>query len=207
MNNQLIIKRNIIQTRLILVFAVGFSIAIFTSCGAPKNPKAADIDDINHTQKIQYDSLLKTVFKFAEPYFNIHSIDSFIALKGKPQFLYMEQWGLSQDSLLAIGYPLLTFNFLKIANSNKGDLESIYLLDNNTTVAGNLTIGKTTSMDIIETLGHPDSGKNDIDNSVGKYGISDTVNFSYSINIDEYAIGFAFTNDTLRKIIWLKNMN
>lgn len=207
MNNQLIIKRNIIQTRLILVFAVGFSLAIFTSCGAPKNPKKADIADINHTQKIQQDSFLKTVFKFAEPYFNIHSIDSFIALKGKPQFLYKEQWGLSQDSLLTIGYPLLTFNFLKIANSNKGDLESIYLHDKNTIVAGNLTIGKTTSEEIIQTLGYPDSGENEIEKAVTKSGIGDTVNFSYSINIDEYAIGFAFTNDTLGKIIWLKNMN
>ncbi len=81
------------------------------------------------------------------------------------------------------------------------------MFDKNTTVATNLTIGKTTSEDIIQTLGYPDSGKNDIEKSVTKSGISDTVNFSYSINIDEYAIGFAFTNDTLRKIIWIKNMN
>ncbi len=93
MNNQLISKRNIIQTRLILVFAIGFSLAIFISCGVLKNPNAKDITNNGNNQTTQQDSNLKTVFKFAEPYFNIHSIDSFLALKGKPQFLQKEQRG------------------------------------------------------------------------------------------------------------------
>ncbi len=106
---------------------------------------------------------------------------------------------------------------MKIANSNRGDLESIYLLDNNITLAGNMTIGKTTRQDILQSLGLPDSDHNDVGRSMTKSGdtivygtqsgAGDTVTFSYSINIDEYAIGFAMTKDTLRKITWVKNMN
>lgn len=217
MNDQLTSKRSILQTGIILVFAVGLSLTIFISCGNSQKPKTANITDSKKTQTLNHDSLVKTILKFAEPYFNIHSIDSIIALKGNPQYLYKEQWGVSQDSLLTIGYPLLTFNFLKIANSNRGDLESIYMLDNNITLAGNMTIGKTTRQDILQSLGLPDSDHNDVGRSMTKSGdttvygtqsgVGDTVSFSYSINIDEYAIGFEMTKDTLRKITWVKNMN
>lgn len=217
MNNQLTIKRKIIQIGLILVFTVGLSLTIFISYGNSYQPKTSDVIDSNKTQSFNHDSIVKTIFKFAEPYFNIHSIDSIIVLKGKPQYLFKEQWGISQDSLLTFGYPSLTFNFLKIANSNRGDLESIYLLDKYITLPGNITIGKTTRQDILQRLGLPDSDHNDVGRSMTKSedttvywtksGVGDTVNFSYSINIDEYAIGFAMTKDTLCKVWWVKNMN
>lgn len=210
-------KRNIIQAGLILVLAVGLSLTNFISCGNSQQPKTVNMADSTTTQTFNHDSLLKATFKFAEPYFNIHYIDSIIALKGKPQYIFKEQWGVSQDSLLTIGYPLITFNFLKIANSNRGDLKSIYLLDNNITLPGNMTIGKTTRKDILQRLGLPDSDHNDVGRSTTKSGdttvygtqsgVGDTINFSYSLNIDEYAIGFAITKDTLRKVWWVKNMN
>jgi hypothetical protein len=217
MKGQLTSKRNIIQAGLILVLAVVLSLTIIISCGNSQQPKTANMTDSNRTQTLNNDSLVKTIFKFAEPYFNIHSIDSIIGLKGKPQYIYKEQWGVSQDSLLTIAYPLITFNFLKIANSNRGDLESVYLLDNNITLPCNLKIGKTTRQDILQRLGLPDSDHNDVGRSITKSrdttvygtqsGVGDTVNFLYSINIDEYAIGFAMTKDTLRKVWWVKNMN
>lgn len=217
MNDQLRSKRSIIPTRLTIIFAVGLYLTIFISCGDTKQPKTANINDSKNTQSLNHDSLIKTIFKFAEPYFNIHSIDSIIVLKGKPQYLHKEQWGVSQDSLLTIGYPLQTFIFLKIANSNRGDLESIYLFDSKVTLPGNMTIGKTTRQDILQSLGLPDSDYNVVGRSMTKpedatvygtqSGAGDTVNFSYSINIDEYAIGFAMTKDTLRKVWWVKNMN
>jgi hypothetical protein len=217
MNNQLTINRNIIHTGLFLVFGVGLSLTIFTSCGNSQQPKIANITDSNKTQTINHDSLVKTIFKFAEPYFNIHSIDSIIGIKGKPKYFQTEQWGVSQDSLLTIGYPLITFNFLKIANSNKANLESIYLYDSKVILPSNMTIGKTTRQDILQSLGHPDSDYNDVrisrtksndTNIYSKKSIpGNTINFSYSINIDEYAIGFTMTKDTLRKIWWVKNMN
>lgn len=219
MDDQLTSKRNIIPTGLILVFVVGLFLTISMSCGNTKQPKTTIITDSNKTPTLNHDSLVKAIFKFAEPYFNIHSIDSIIALKGKPQYTYKSEWGeggIHLDSLLTVGYPLLKFNFLESPDSYL-DLESIYLFDNNITLAGNMTIGKTTRQDILQSLGLPDSDHNDVGRSMTKSGdttvygtqsgAGDTVTFSYDINIDEYAIGFAMTKDTLRKITWVKNMN
>ena len=83
MNIQLTINRNIIHSGLFLVFGVGLSLTIFTSCGNSQQPKIANITDSNKTQTINHDSLVKTIFKFAEPYFNIHSIE----------FELEENWG------------------------------------------------------------------------------------------------------------------
>jgi hypothetical protein len=88
----------------------------------PKNTNAS-----NENIAINHDSLLKVIFRFAEPYFKIHSVDSLVALNGKPQYKYKTQWGENQDSLLIVEYPLLIFKFLEIPNSNL-DLESICCL-------------------------------------------------------------------------------
>jgi len=92
MKGQLTSKRNIIQAGLILVLTVGLSLTIFISCGNSQQPKTVNMTDSNTTQTFNHDSLVKATFKFAEPYFNIHSIDGIIALKGKPQYIHKEQW-------------------------------------------------------------------------------------------------------------------
>jgi hypothetical protein len=219
MSNQFASKRSIIQTGLILVFAVGLSLAILNSCGEIKQPKTPDIADNNKTQILNHDSLVKVIFKFAEPYFHIHTVDSIIALTGKPQRISKIEWGengMHQDSLVTVKYPLVEFNFLQSPNSYSG-LQSFHLLDNKITLAGNMTIGKTTRQETLQSLGLPDSDYNDVGRSLTKdgdttvygaqSGVGDIVTFSYHINIDEYAIDFAMTKDTLRRISWVKNMN
>lgn len=212
-------KRSFITTGIINAFVVLYFLTMFISCGNTQPPKTDNIIDSKNTGILNHDSLIKVIFKFVEPYFNIHSIDSIYSLKGKPQYIYKTEWGengIHQDSLLTVKYPFLIFNFLQSPDSHL-DLESIYLLDNNITIAGRIKIGKTTRQDILQSLGFPDTDHNDVGRSMTKSGdttvygtqsgVGDTVTFSYSINIDEYAIGFAMTKDTLRKITWVKNMN
>lgn len=219
MDNQFTSKRSIIQTGLILVFAVGLSLTIFCSCGDIKQPKTVVITDSDKTRVLNHDSLIKVVFKFAEPFFNIHSIDNIIDLKGNPQHISKTEWGeneMHQDSLVTIKYPSVVFNFLQSPNAYSG-LQSFHLLDNKVTLAGNMKIGKTTRQEILQNLGLPNSDYNDVGRSLtkdgdttvygNKSGIDDTVIFSYYINIDEYALSFAMKKDTLRRITWEKNMN
>lgn len=220
MNNQFASKRSIIQTTLILVLAIGLSLTTLCSCGDIKQTKVSDIADNKKTRILNRDSLIKVVFEFAKPFFNIHSIDNIIALKGKPQYISKTEWGeneMHKDSLVTVKYPLVVFNFLQSPYSYSG-LQSLHLLDKNVILAGNTKIGKTTRREIIQNFGLPDSDSNDIGRSLTKdgdttvygrnrLGVGDTVTFSYHINIDEYAVDFAMTKDTLRRITWDKNMN
>ena len=219
MNTQLTSNRSVIPTGLILVFAIGLSLTFLISCGDSQQPKTADTADRSKSQIINHDSLVKAVFRFAEPYFAIHTVDSIIALKGKPQYTYKKVWGeegIHADSLLTVGYPLLEFNFLKRPDSHL-NLQSILLLDSSISLAGNMKIGKTTRQDVLRNLGLPDEDGNDGGRTMTKSGdttaygtqaeLGDTVTFSYHINLDEYAINFAMTRDTLRKMTWVKNMN
>jgi hypothetical protein len=156
------------------------------------------------------------IFDYNGRYFNIHSVDSLIALKGKPSYLQKGPWGENQESILTVKYPSLAFHFLEI-NDSMLDLESIHLLDKNILLGRNLSIGKSTREDIIQILGLPDWDHNDPGRSMTKSGdttvygtesgAGDTVTFVYNINIDEYAISFSMTKDTLRKVSWTKNMN
>lgn len=125
-------------------------------------------------------------------------------------------WGDNQESILTVKYPSLVFNFLENTDSTY-DLESIKLFDKSITLGGKLSIGKSTRQDIIKTLGLPDMDHNDPGRSMTKSGdttvygtksgAGDTVTFVYNINIDEYAVCFSMTKDTLRKVSWTKNMN
>lgn len=219
MNDQLTSKQSIIPIGLVLFFAAGLSLTVLNSCGNSQQPEAANITDSNKLQTFNHDSLVKVIFKFAEPYFHIHTVDSITALAGKPQYISSIEWGeneMHQDSLVTVKYLLVEFNFLQSPNSYSG-LQSFHLLDNKITLAGNMTIGKTTRQEILQSLGLPDSDYNDVGRSLAKdgdttvygaqSGVGDTVTFSYHINIDEYAIDFAMTKDTLRRISWVKNMN
>jgi len=190
-------------------------LAIIIAISCKEAHKTADINDVSKTKIVNKDSLINAINQYAETYFKSNSIDSIVALNGKPKYISKIQWGdINQDSLLTVGYDLLKFNFLLAANS-KPKLESVYLLDSKITLAGNLSIGKTTRQDILQSLGLPDSDHNDPGRSMTKSGDTtvygtqsgarDTVTFTYYINIDEYAIGLAMTKDTLRKISWSKN--
>lgn len=218
MNNQLTGKRSISQTGIMLVFSAGLSSTIL-SCGDIKQPKTADVTELSKLQIANHDSLIKAVLKFAEPYFNTQSVDNIISLKGQPQRISKIEWGenkMHKDSLVTVVYPLLTFNFLQSPNAYSG-LQSVFLLDKRITLAGNTTIGRTTRPDLVRLFGFPDSDYNDGNRTMTKSGdttaygtrsgIGDTVIFSYHVNVDEYAINFEMTKDTLRRITWVKNMN
>lgn len=184
------------------------------SCGQQNPSKSTNSN--NDSIATNSDSLVKVIFNYNEQYFNFHSLDTLIALKGNPIYIQKKPWGENQESLLTIKYPYLIFNFLGNPDSTF-DLESIYLFDKNITLDGNLSIGKSTRQDLIKTLGLPDMDHNDPGRSMTKSGdttvygtqsgAGDTVTFLYYINIDEYAISFSMTKDTLRKVIWTKNMN
>jgi hypothetical protein len=217
MNKHILIKPNLIPKRLVLVFFIGYSLVMLNSCGNSQLSNTANILDSSKAKSINQDSALNTVFKFGEPYFNIHSIDSMIALKGQPQSMNKTAWGqggVNLDSILIVNYPLLSFHFLESPDSYL-DLERIYFLDDKVVLGGNIKIGKTTSHDILQMLGTPDYNEHNrsITKSVDanvyekKSIAADTVNLSYSINIDEYAIGFEMIHDTLRMVWWVKNMN
>src|SRR5258708_4444157 len=156
-----------------IVLSVGLTLTIFTSCGDTQQTKTSNINDSDTSHKsntINHDSLAKALFKFGEPYFKSNSIDSIVALNGKPKYVSKIQWGDNErDSLLTVGYDFLKFNFWVGVNS-KPQLESVYLLDSKITLAGNLCIGKTTRQDILQNLGLPDSDHNDPGRSVTKSG-------------------------------------
>ncbi len=168
------------------------------SCGQKQQEN--NIEENKKTTLLNHDSLVEEIFHFSEQYFKVHSIEKLVTLKGKPIDIQKEEWGYGQESMLVVSYPFLTFNFLGNPDSSL-ELERICLLDNNVTLAGGISIGKSTQQDIIQKLGL----LKDVDINTQTTG--DTVTFYYDINIDEYAIGFLTIKDTLRKISWIKNMN
>jgi hypothetical protein len=184
------------------------------SCGQPRTSN--EITDSNKSNTINHDSIISVVFRYGKTYLDIQSMDGIITLTGKPRYTYKTQWGVSEDSLTTFKYPYLSLNFFERPNS-KIDLESISVFDKNIAIVGNLSIGKMTRKDILQNLGLPDMDHNDPGRSITKSGdttvygtqsgAGDTVTFLYNINIDEYAISFSMTKDTLRKVRWSKNMN
>jgi hypothetical protein len=185
------------------------------SCKDPQ--KKAGINDMSKTININKDSLIKMINQYTKSYFITNSIDSIVALNDKPKYISKIQWGDNKsDSLLIVSYAFLKFNFWVAANS-KPELESVYLLDSKITLPGNISVGKTTRQDILKGLGLPDLDHNDPGRSIDKSGDTtvygtqsgsgDTVTFIYYFKIDECAIGFAMTKDTLRNISWTKNLD
>ena len=142
---------------------------------------------------------MNALYKYADPYFNINYADSIVAVKGSPEYVTSIPWGIHvADSIRTIGYNFVEFKFW-IRKNTKPELEGIYLKDKNVILPGNIFIEKTTLQDILHSLGQPERGLNDFTKT------ADTLNLTYYINIDEYAIGLGLTNDTLREISWQKN--
>jgi len=179
--------------------------------------KTIEVGDSKRPKSVNRDSLIKALYQYAESYFTINSLDSIVTIKGRPKYIGSVPWGEHvADSMLVVRYDFLEFNFWK-NNNSKPELASIDLFDKAVILPGNLSIGKTTRQDILQSIGLPDSDHNDpgrsmtIDGDTTVYGTQsgagDTVTFTYYINIDEYGIGLAMTKDTLRNVSWSKNPN
>jgi hypothetical protein len=203
-------KFRLISNRFFYLF-----LAFILSFSCRQQIPSKSINSIKDSIATDNDSLVKVIFDYNERYFNIHSVDSLIALIGNPVSMQKKPWGENQESLLIVEYPFLIFKFLENTYSSL-DLESIILLDKRITLGGYLSIGKSTRQNIIKTLGLPDLDHNDPGRSMNKFGdttvygtqsgAGDTVSFVYTINIDE-SISFSMTKDTLRKVSWTKNMD
>ncbi len=191
------------------------AITIATSCNGPQ--KTEEIKNIDIIKTVNKDSLIKALYQYGEPYFKNNSLDNIFALKGRPKHISTISLGEENeiaDSLLTVYYDFFEFRFWKRANT-KPELASVEFFDKKALLPGEISVEKTTRLDIINSLGLPDSDHNDPGRSMTKSGdtivygtlsgAGDTVSFTYYINIDEYAIGFAMTKDTLRKISWSKN--
>jgi hypothetical protein len=199
-----------LKTNLYILIATIFAI----SC--KEMGKKDYVNFVGQTKHLNSDSIINAINEYAATYFKSNSIDRIVTLNGKPKYITKVQWGEHmEDSLLTLGYDFLRFNFW-IATHSKPELESVYLFDENVHFAGNLTIGSSTRQDILKNLGLPDLDYNDPGRSMNKSGdttvygtqsgAGDTVTFTYFINIDEFGIGLAMTNDTLREITWWKNL-
>jgi hypothetical protein len=191
-------------------------VTIIFAFSCKESKKTDYVNESDRTKQINRDSLINALNQYAVTYFKNNSIDSIVTLNGKPNYIKTIQWGDGkEDSLLKVGYGLLRFNFWKPAHLSKPELESIYLFDKNVRLPGQLTIGSTTRQEIIQRLGLPDGDHNDPGRSMTKSGdttvygtqsgAGDTVTFTYLI-INEFAVHFAMTKDTLRKIEWSKNV-
>ena len=191
------------------------TLLLATACNERHN--IVDTKEIVKPKTFNRDSLVNALYQYAHPYFKMNSLDSIVALKGRPKYITNIPLGDENeiaDSMLTVGYNYSEFLFWKNGNS-KPRLGGVYLFDKNVLLPGNLSIGKTTRQDILQSLGLPDGDHNDPGRSMTKsgdttvYGIQsgagDTVTFTYDINIDEYSIGLAITKDTLRKVSWTKN--
>jgi hypothetical protein len=198
------------RTHLFILIAAIFAISCKVS------HKKDSVNSVDQTININKDSLIIEINQYAVMYFKTNSIDSIIVLNGKPNNITKIQWGDNmEDSLLIVDYDFLKFNFWSPAHS-KPELESVVLFDKNVHLPGNLKVGSTTRLDILQRLGLPDNDHNDPGRSMTKSGdtivygtqsgAGDTVTFKYYINIDEIAIGLGMTKDILRKITWSKNL-
>lgn len=191
------------------------SITIAISCNGPQKPE--ELKNIDIIKTVNKDSHINELYQFAEPYFKNNSLENIFALNGRPKHIstiFLGKENEIADSLLTVYYDYFEFRFWKRANT-KPELASIDFFDKKALLAGKISVGKTTRQSIINYLGLPDSDHNDPDRSMTKSGETtvygtqsgsgDTVTFTYYINIDEYAISFSMTKDTVRKISWSKN--
>jgi hypothetical protein len=171
----------------------------------------------NETSHIsEKDSLLISFFEYGLDFLNVDDLKPIYQKYGPPKKTIKTLWcnGECADSILTtIVYPGIEFSFFERENSTI-ELERINVYNQKVFSQSTLILGKFLEKEILEKLKKNHNSKLMLKNKTtemeiykNKSNMGDTTIVMFNLNIDEFSIRLLLAKDTVREVLWLKNMN